>query len=54
MKTRITLIRKKIAAGLIAFASVFAVAIARFEQDPQSCGMITLQLKKKSTHPEKL
>lgn len=47
MKNTITEFRKRIAAVLIAAASVLAIQTARFEQDPQSCGMITGQIKKK-------
>ncbi|HKG05978.1 MAG TPA: hypothetical protein VKB19_05955 [Pedobacter sp.] len=47
MKTAIIKLRRRLAAGMIAFASVLAISTARFEQDPQSCGMITVQLKKK-------
>ena len=40
-------IRRRLAAAMIAFASVLAISTARFERDPQSCGMITVLLKKK-------
>ncbi|MNK14798.1 Tropinesterase [compost metagenome] len=47
MESIINIVRRKIATGLIACASVLAIATARFERDPQSCGTITVQLKKK-------
>jgi hypothetical protein len=47
METIVTIIKKKIATGLVACASVLAIATARFERDQQSCGMIVVQLKKK-------
>jgi len=51
MKNLITEFRKRIAAGLIAAASVMTISAARFEQDPQSCGMITVPVKKKNRQP---
>jgi hypothetical protein len=47
MKTTKTELRKRLAAILISAASVLAIQTARFEQDPQSCGMITVQVKKR-------
>jgi hypothetical protein len=45
-------IRRRLAAAMIAFASVLAISTARFERDPQSCGMNTIQLKKKKRPSE--
>ncbi|MDR6785646.1 hypothetical protein ABIE26_004356 [Pedobacter africanus] len=47
MKNTIIEFKKRIAGALIAAASVLTISIARFEKDPQSCGMITLQIKNK-------
>jgi hypothetical protein len=47
MKNLQTAIRRQLLAGLMVFASAFSIAIARFERDPQSCGMITMTLRKK-------
>ena len=44
-KTTITDIRRRLAAVMITFASVAGISAARFEQNPQSCGMITLGMK---------
>ncbi|ETZ24114.1 hypothetical protein N824_16375 [Pedobacter sp. V48] len=45
-------IRKQFAATMIALASVLAISTARFERDSQSCGMITVQSKKKKRPSE--
>ncbi|MES2457867.1 MAG: hypothetical protein V4594_20075 [Bacteroidota bacterium] len=49
MKTVFIDLRKRLAAGMIAFASILAISTARFEQDSQSCGMITVQKGKKAS-----
>lgn len=41
-------IRKKIFAGLVALASFWSINTAKFERDPQNCGMFISQLKKKN------
>lgn len=47
MKTVFIDLRKRFAAWMIAFASILAISTARFEQAPQSCGMIIAQKGKK-------
>ena len=37
-------IRRRLASRLMAFASTLSVATAKFEKDPQSCGMMTVRL----------
>nr|WP_295922218.1 hypothetical protein [uncultured Dyadobacter sp.] len=41
-------IRKPFATGLIMIASALSIATARFERDPQSCGMMAVQTSKKT------
>jgi hypothetical protein len=50
MKTIVIQFRRRLAASMIAFASVLALHTVKFEQDPQSCGMITVEFKKKKQH----
>lgn len=38
--------------GLMMVASIVSIAIARFEQDPQSCGMMVVQAKRKPEQPK--
>lgn len=47
MKNLQTIIRKQLLAAMMAFASAVSITTARFEHDPQSCGMIVMSLKKK-------
>jgi len=44
MKFATNNIRRRLASSLMAFASTLSVATAKFEKDPQSCGMMTVQL----------
>ncbi|NQX40707.1 hypothetical protein SAMN05421820_104111 [Pedobacter steynii] len=46
MKNLQTVIRKQLLAALMTFASTISIATARFEQNPQSCGMIVMSIKK--------
>lgn len=50
MKTNLPFasIRKPFATGLIAIATTLSIATAKFERDPQSCGMMTAQTKKRA------
>jgi hypothetical protein len=41
-------LRRQMATGFFACVSIFGIAVARFETDPQSCGMIISQFKKKN------
>ncbi|SHE50546.1 hypothetical protein [Pedobacter caeni] len=47
MKNLQTVIRRQLLAILMFFTSAFSIAISRFERDPQSCGMISMALRKK-------
>jgi hypothetical protein len=42
-------IRKKIFTGLVALASFWSIATAKFEREQQNCGMFISQLKKKNS-----
>lgn len=53
MKCAATSIRNRLAAGFIAFASTVSIAIAKFEQDQQSCGMMMVELKGKRNQSDK-
>lgn len=41
------MIRRQLLTALMAFASTLSIATARFERDPQSCGMTSMPLRKK-------
>lgn len=47
MKNLQTVIRKQLLAAMMACASAVSIATARFEQNPQSCGMMVMSIKKK-------
>lgn len=47
MKNLQTLIRRQLLTAMMAIASAVSITTARFERDPQSCGMIVMSLKKK-------
>jgi hypothetical protein len=49
MKNLQTMIRKQLLATMMAFASAVSIITAKFEQHPQSCGMIVMSLKKKKS-----
>lgn len=47
MKNLQTVIRRKLLTTMMAFASMVSITTARFERDPQSCGMMVMSVKKK-------
>ena len=49
MKTFIMDVKRRIITSFIALSSFVSISTARFERDPQSCGMLTeLSAKRKS------
>jgi len=47
MKNQAVTLKKQLLTALFAFMSMLSIATARFERDPQSCGMLVSYEKKK-------
>ena len=41
-------VQKRLLTGFVAIFSMFSIAVARLERDPQSCGMINSRVGKKT------
>lgn len=52
MKNPETVIRKQLLAILMFFTSALSISTARFEQNPQSCGMMITSIKKKKKNEQ--
>jgi len=51
MKFLITKVTRPMATWLLGFASILSIAMAKFERDPQNCGTMLVELKRKSARP---
>jgi len=54
MENKLISIRKKIFTSLVALASFWTISTSKFERDPQNCGMIISQSRRKKSFEEEV